>query len=57
MGLELEIARERLNDLRDQLQENMKIDKAIEYLVDNAVITEKEEEEKTEEVNKVETDE
>ena len=57
MGLELEIARERLNDLRDQLQENMKIDKAIEYLVDNAVITEKEDEEKTEEVNKVETDE
>jgi len=39
------------------LQESMKIDKAIEYLVDNAIITEKKDEEKTEEVNEVETGE
>jgi len=57
MGLELEKAKERLNVLRDELQESMKIDKAIEYLVDNAVITEKKDEEKTEEVNEVETSE
>ena len=57
LGLELEIARERLNAIRNDLEQSMKIDKAIEYLVDNAVITEKENEEKTEEVNEVETGE
>ena len=57
MGLELEQAKERLNVLRDELQESMKVDKAIEYLVDNAIITEKEDEEKAEEVNEVETGE
>ncbi len=57
LGLELETARERLNDLKDNLKQSMKVDKAIEYLVDNAVITEKENEEKTEEVNEVETGE
>ena len=57
MGLELEKAKERLNVLRNELQESMKIDKAIEYLVDNAIITEKKNEENTEEVNEVETGE
>jgi len=57
LGLELEIARERLNAIRNDLEQSMKIDKAIEYLVDNAIITEKKNEENTEEVNEVETDE
>ncbi len=57
LGLELEIARERLNAIRNDLEQSMKIDKAIEYLVDNAVIIEKKNEEKTEDVNEVETGE
>jgi trigger factor len=57
LGLGLEIAKERLNDLKDGLEQSMKIDKAIEYLVDNAVIIQKKNEEKTEEVNEVETGE
>jgi len=57
LGLELEIARERLNAIRNDLEQSMKIDKAIEYLVDNAIITEKKNEENTEEVNEVETGE
>lgn len=57
LGVELEIARERLNAIRNDLEQSMKIDKAIEYLVDNAVIIEKKNEEKTEDVNEVETGE
>jgi len=42
MGVELDQARQNLEGVMDKVRFNMKIDKAIQYLVDNAVITEKE---------------
>ena len=56
LGLELEKAKETLTNLRDELEQSMKVDKAIKYLADNAVITEKTEE-NTEDANEVETGE
>ena len=56
LGLELEKAKETLTNLRDELEQSMKVDKAIKYLADNAVITEKTEE-NTKDANEVETGE
>lgn len=41
MGVELDQARQNLEGVMDKVRFNMKIDKAIQYLIDNAVITEK----------------
>ena len=53
LGMEVEEARENLKGLMEDLELSIKIDKAIEYLVDNAIITEK----KPEEIGEVETGE
>ncbi len=53
LGMEVEKARENLKGLMEDLELSIKIDKAIEYLVDNAIITEK----KPEEIGEVETGE
>ena len=42
MGVELDQARQNLEGVMDKVRYNMKVDKAIQYLVDNAVITETE---------------
>ena len=42
MGVEIDQARQNLEGVMDRVKFNMKVDKAIQYLVDNAVITEKE---------------
>jgi len=57
MGVELELVRERMNDIMDDLEQSMKIDKAVQYLVDNAIITEKENEDSSVETGEVETGE
>jgi trigger factor len=44
MGADLETAKATLGELRGNIEKGMKIDKAVQYLVDNAVISEKEEE-------------
>jgi len=42
MGVDIDQARQNLEGVMDRVRFNMKVDKAIQYLVDNAVITEKE---------------
>ena len=42
MGVELDQARQNLEGVMDKVRYNMKVDKAIQYLVDSAVITETE---------------
>ena len=42
MGVDFDQAKQNLEGVMDKVRYNMKIDKAIQYLVDNAVITEKE---------------
>jgi len=42
MGVDLDQARQNLEGVIDKVRYNMKVDKAIQYLLDNAVITEKE---------------
>jgi trigger factor len=51
MGMDLEMARENFADLMDQLEFGIKMDKAVDYLTDNAVISneEKKAEEQAEE--------
>ncbi|MGS0765289.1 trigger factor [Syntrophomonas curvata] len=44
MGADLETAKATLGELKGNIEKGMKIDKAVQYLVDNAVISEKEEE-------------
>lgn len=56
MGADLETAKATLGELKDNIEHGMRIDKAVQYLVDNAVISEKEEQ-KGEEITEVETDE
>lgn len=53
MGADLETAKATLGELKDNIEQGMKIDKAVQYLVDNAIISEKEE--NSEEISKVET--
>ncbi|MDD3363685.1 MAG: trigger factor [Syntrophomonas sp.] len=42
MGVDIDQAKQNLEGVMDKVKFNMKVDKAIQYLVDNAVITEKE---------------
>ncbi len=42
MGIVVDQARQNLAGVMDKIQFNMKVDKAIKYLVDNAIVTEKE---------------
>jgi len=44
MGIDIDKAKESLAKIRDNLESGMKMDKAVQYLVDHAVITEIEEE-------------
>ncbi len=57
LGMEVEKARENLKDLMEDLELGIKIDKAVEYLVDNAIVTEKKPEENAEEISEVENGE
>lgn len=57
MGVEFEKAKETLGELKDNMIAGMKLDKAVQYLEDNAIITVKDEQENNEKVNEVETGE
>jgi trigger factor len=41
MGVDFDQAKQNLEGVMDKVKVNMKVDKAIKYLVDNAIITEK----------------
>lgn len=57
MGVELEQAKQNLAGMMDQIEYNIKVDKAIQYLVDNAKIIEDEENSEEEQLSAGEIDE